>query len=52
VNTTHDSIAKPRTKSRNGWNTKGYAATRGEKLTGRYDSRATAVKVRWVAPTK
>ena len=49
MNTVHDSIAKPKTKARNGWNTKGYAATRGEKLKGNYYSRATPVKVTWAA---
>jgi len=52
VNTIHDSIAKPKTKVRNGWNTKGYKDTRGQKLTGNYYSRATAPITRWVEPTK
>jgi len=49
MNTVHDSIAKPKAKSRNGWNTKGYKETRGEKLKGSYYQRATAVKVTWAA---
>ena len=50
MKTVHDSIAKPKAKARNGWNTKGYKETRGEKLKGSYYQRATAVKVTW-APT-
>jgi len=52
VKTSHDSIARPRIKSRNGWNAKGYKDTRGQKLTGNYYNRATPVTVRWVEPTK
>ena len=50
MQTVHDSIAKPRTKARNGWNTKGHATTRGVKLTGNYYNRATPVVVRRVEP--
>jgi len=48
--TVHDGIAKPHTKSRNGWNTKGYKSTAGQKLTGNYYNRATPVVVRFIAP--
>jgi len=41
--TVHDSIAKPHTKARNGWNARGYKSTRGVKLKGAYVSRATPV---------
>ena len=47
MNTVHDSIAKPKTKVRNGWNTRGHKETRGQKLRGNYYSRATPVKVTW-----
>ena len=52
MQTVHDSIAKPKAKTRNGWNTKGsiYKTTRGQKLKGNYYSRATAVQSRFVDP--
>jgi len=54
MQTVHDSISKPNTKTRNGWNTKAgtYKTTRGQKLKGNYYSRATAPVTRWVEPTR
>lgn len=54
MNTVHDSIAKPKTKTRDGWNTKAgiYKTTRGQKLKGSYYQRATAPVSRWVEPTR
>ena len=53
MQTVHDSIAKPRLKSRDGWNTKAPKTTKGTKLTGNYYARATPVVLssRWIAPT-
>jgi hypothetical protein len=48
VKTVNDSIVRPITKSRNGWNTKGYKETRGQKLKGSYYNRATPVVVTYV----
>ncbi len=52
MQTVHDSIAKPKAKTRNGWNTKVYRETRGQKLRGSYYQRATAPVSRWVEPTR
>jgi len=48
VKTVNDSIVRPITKSRNGWNTKGYKETRGQKLKGSYYSRATPPVIRFI----
>jgi len=48
VNRVHDSIAKPTTKTRNGWNSKRPKTTRGQKLKGSYYAAATPVQVSWI----
>lgn len=44
----NDSIVRPMTKTRKGWNTKGYKTTKGQKLKGNYYNRATPVVVTYI----